>query len=48
MGTIPNNFTDKTAQDFLLGEVCERLTLPRGTFRDVGPLTLGADCPAIA
>jgi len=48
MGTVPNNFTDESAKEFLVGEACQRLKLPRGTFRDVGPITLGPECPAIA
>jgi len=48
MGTVPNNFTDESAKEFLLGEACQRLKLPRGAFRDVGPITLGPECPAIA
>ena len=48
MGTVPNDFTDESAKEFLVGEACQRLKLPRGAFRDVGPITLGPECPAIA
>jgi len=48
MGTVPNNFTDESAKEFLVGEACRRLQLPRSAFRDVGPITLGPECPAIA
>ncbi len=48
MGTVPNHFTDESAKEFLVGEACRRLQLPRGALRDVGPITLGPECPAIA
>lgn len=48
MGQIPNNFTDHSAKNFLVGEVCEKLELNRYAFREIGPLSLGPDCPAIA
>ena len=48
MGKIPNNFTETSALEFLMGEVCKKLMLPLGAFRDVGPLTLGANCSEIA
>jgi hypothetical protein len=48
MGQIPNNFTDYSAKNFLVEKVCEKLGLNRYVFREVGPLSLGPDCPAIA
>ena len=31
-----------------MASACERLGVARKSFREVGPLSLGADCPQIA
>ena len=46
-GKMPNNFTDASALKHLMGCACERLGVTRRSFREVGPLSLGADCPQI-
>jgi hypothetical protein len=48
MGQLPNNFTEASALDMLMTGICERLSVARGTFREIGPLSLGPDCPQIA
>lgn len=50
MGKIPNDFTDKTALNFLFNQMCEQFLAPGeiGGFRLVGPVELGPDCPDIA
>jgi hypothetical protein len=48
MGQLPNNFTDASALDMLMTGICERLSVARGSFREIGPLSLGPDCPQIA
>jgi len=48
MGKMPNNFTDASALEHLMGSACERLGVARRSFHEVGPLSLGADCPQIA
>jgi hypothetical protein len=47
-GKVPNDFTDASAREYLMLGVCERLGLTRGDFREIGPLSLGADCPEVA
>jgi hypothetical protein len=50
-GKVPNDFTDKTALEFLFGQMCEHLALSADEikgFRLVGPVSLGPDCPEIA
>lgn len=47
-GKLPNDFTDTSALEHLMAGACERLGVPRHNFREVGPLSLGADCPEIA
>lgn len=47
-GKIDNNFTDYSAKVFLVGKACEKLELGTNEFVEVGPLSLGPDCPAIA
>lgn len=46
--SVVNDFTDETAKEYLVGRACDHLNIPRNCFRDVGPLSLGSDCPAIA
>jgi hypothetical protein len=48
MGKIENNFSDQLAKKFLVEKACEQLALSRNAFRELGPLSLGPDCPAIA
>jgi hypothetical protein len=48
MGQIPNNFTEASALEQLMTGACERLGVSRSSFRDIGPLSLGPDCPQIA
>lgn len=47
-GTVQNHFTDESAKQYLLEEACESLMLPHGSFRELGPLSLGTDSPEIA
>lgn len=48
LGKLPNNFTEASALDILLTGICERLGVGRSAFREIGPLSLGPDCPQIA
>jgi hypothetical protein len=48
MGKVPNDFTEASALAHLMGGICERLGVARRSFREVGPLSLGADCLEIA
>lgn len=48
LGKIPNDFTDASALECLMVGVCERLGVARRSFREIGPLSLGAECPQIA
>ena len=48
MGKVPNHFTDASALEHLLRSACAKLGVPRSSFREIGPLSLGADCPQIA
>lgn len=51
MGKVPNDFTDKTALEFLFHQMCDHLSLAPeeiGGFRLVGPVELGPDCPGVA
>jgi hypothetical protein len=48
MGKVPNDFTEASALEHLMGGVCERLGVARRSFREIGPLSLGAECPQIA
>ena len=48
MGRIPNNFSHASALAHLMEGVCQRLVVPRNSFWEVGPLTLGQSCPQIA
>jgi hypothetical protein len=48
MGKIPNHFTEASALDHLMRSACAKLGVERSSFREIGPLTLGADCPQIA
>ena len=47
-GKVPNDFTDASALEHLMRGVCEQLGVSRNSFRDIGPLSLGPDCPQIA
>ncbi len=48
MGKVPNDFTEASALAHLMVGVCERLGVARRSFREIGPLSLGAECPQIA
>lgn len=48
MGLFPNHFTDASALELLMTGICEQLGVARGKFREIGPLSLGPDCPKIA
>jgi len=48
LGKMPNDFTDASALECLMVGVCERLGVARRSFREIGPLSLGAECPQIA
>ena len=48
LGKVPNDFTDASALECLMVGVCEQLKIPRRSFREIGPLSLGAECPQIA
>jgi hypothetical protein len=48
MGLFPNHFTDASALELLMTGICEQLGVARGKFREIGPLSLGPDCPQIA
>jgi hypothetical protein len=47
-GKVPNDFTDASALEHLMRGVCEQLGVSRNSFREIGPLSLGPDCPQIA
>ena len=48
LGKVPNDFTDESALEHLMEGICEKLGVTRRSFREVGPLALGADCPQIS
>lgn len=48
MGKVPNHFTEASALEHLMSGVCQRLSVARSSFREIGPLSLGPDCPQIA
>ncbi len=48
MGKVPNHFTEASALEHLMRSACTKLGVPRGSFRLIGPLSLGPDCPQIA
>lgn len=48
MGKVANHFTESSALEHLMSGACQRLGVARGSFRHIGPLSLGPDCPQIA
>ena len=48
MGKVRNHFTDQSALEFLMNNVCERLNIRRSEFTTLGTIELGPDCAQIA
>lgn len=46
--SVVNDFTDETAKAYLVERACAHLGIPTNSSRDVGPLSLGSECPEVA